>query len=199
MENAQFLDALASKDPTPGGGGASAFMGALAACLCSMVGNLTTGKKKYAEYEEDIQKILKESNLRKENLYALIEEDAKAFLPLSKAYAIPKEDPNRDAVMEKALVDACMPPLKMMRETYAVIDLIERLEVEGTRLAVSDVGVAATAARAALEGAIMNVIINVNSMKDRNVAQSLEKEARTLLEDGVKRCDIVYKKVMEAL
>lgn len=199
METTTFLETLASKEPVPGGGGASAFVGALAASLGSMVANLTTGKKKYAAYEEDIQKILKEAEARRESLYGLIQKDAEAFAPLAKAYGLPKDAENRDSIMESALVTACEPPLSIMRETTAVVDFLEILQTEGSLLAISDVGVAATCARAALEGAVMNVFINTKCMKNREKAMQIDSEARMLLENGTKRCETIYKHVMEEL
>lgn len=199
METSAFLKELASKAPVPGGGGVSALLGSLSAALASMVSNLTTGKKKYAAYEDDIQEILKKAEISREKLYALIEADAAAFEPLSKAYGLSKEDPNRDAIMEDALFNACQPPLEIMRETYTIIDLLEELVIKGSRLAISDVGVAATAARAALEGAIMNVIINTKSMKNRETAKNIDEEAKKLLLDGVKRCEAVYTSVTKEL
>ena len=93
-----FIENLSSVAPVPGGGGAAALMGGVASALCSMVANLTTGKKKYIDYEEDIQDVLKKTKILNDEILELIEEDAKAFEPLSKAYSIPKDDPTRDEV-----------------------------------------------------------------------------------------------------
>ena len=87
----EFVEALYSKAAVPGGGGAAALVGAVGTALAGMVGNLTTGKKKYAEFEEDIQRILKEAQALQDRLLAMIDEDAENFLPLSKAYGLPKE------------------------------------------------------------------------------------------------------------
>ncbi|NLO41248.1 MAG: cyclodeaminase/cyclohydrolase family protein, partial [Ruminiclostridium sp.] len=111
MEIHEFINQLSSKAPVPGGGGASALIGAIGVSLCSMVANLTSGKKKYAEYQQDIEKILEVSQASISRLLALIEKDAEVFEPLSAAYGIPKEDPNREAVLEKALVAACSVPM----------------------------------------------------------------------------------------
>lgn len=199
MQTEEFLKALASKEAVPGGGGVSALMGSLAAALCSMVGNLTTGKKKYAEFEPAIQEILKKAEASRNRLYDLIEEDAKAFKPLAEAYAIPKDDPTRSSVMEKALKNACVPPMDMMEETLRIVDLIEELAEKGSRLAVSDVGVAAAAAKAAMEGAIMNVIINCNSMEDSMYAAVMAGHAVEMLREGQDRCDAVYNYVFDTL
>ncbi|MBP5303483.1 MAG: cyclodeaminase/cyclohydrolase family protein [Clostridia bacterium] len=194
-----FLEKLASKEPVPGGGGVSALVGALSAALCSMVGNLTTGKPKYADYEQEIQEILQKAEKKRATLLQLIEEDAKAFAPLARAYGIPKDDPSRETVMEEALEIACQPPLAIMREVYETIDWMETLETKGSKLAISDVGVAAACGRAALEGAIMNVKINTKSMKNRELAEKINWEADFLLKDGQKRCDALYTRVTEVL
>lgn len=109
-----FAEVLASKAPVPGGGGAAALAGALGVALCSMVGNFTTGKKKYAAYEEDVQRMLAEGETLRARLLELVEADAAAFEPLSRAYAIPKEDPTRDAVLEEAALNACKAPMEMV-------------------------------------------------------------------------------------
>ena len=199
MQTEAFLNELASKEPVPGGGGASALVGAVGAALCSMVGNLTAGKKKYAEYEADIQRILTEAEQRRQALYALIEADAAAFRPLAEAYGIPKDDPTRDERMEAALLRACEPPMAMLREVFAVVKLAEELARKGSRLAVSDVGVAAAACRCALQGAIMNVYINTKSMKNREKAARIDAEATRLLSEGTAACDAVYAAVTDEL
>ena len=114
METSAFLKELASKAPVPGGGGVSALLGSLSAALASMVSNLTTGKKKYAAYEDDIQEILKKAEISREKLYALIEADAKAFEPLSKVYKLPKDTPNYDQLLENCLRQAAKVPFKIL-------------------------------------------------------------------------------------
>ncbi|MBR0094824.1 MAG: cyclodeaminase/cyclohydrolase family protein, partial [Synergistaceae bacterium] len=103
----RFSELLAEKLPTPGGGGAAAYVGALSAALCSMVGNFTLGKKKYAEFEEDVKEILLKAERLRLRLLSLVDEDAQAFSPLAEAYALPKDAPRRDEILEKALLNAC--------------------------------------------------------------------------------------------
>ena len=196
MNTEQFLLDLSSSDPVPGGGGVSALVATLSSALCSMVGNLTSGKKKYAEYQADIERIIAQACIRRESLYAFIEKDAEAFEPLSKAYSIPKDDPKRDEILEKALKDAAQTPLNLMKEIVFLVPMLEELSVKGSKLAVSDVAVAATLARAAIEGAVMNVYINTKMMKDRAVADEMNKEADEMLDDTVIRCQKVYHSVM---
>ena len=198
-----FLEELASGAPVPGGGGASAACGALAAALASMVANLTTGKKKYAEYEDDIQRILADSAKKMKELTALADEDAKAFEPLAKAYSLPKSTEEelayREEVMKKVLYDASIAPLHIMETVSEVILLIEEVAQKGSVMALSDAGVAAVFAQAALKGASLNVFINTKSMKDRETAAELNTKAHALIADGSARTEAVFSKVMERL
>ena len=184
MSIRQFTDALASSAPVPGGGGASALCGALAAALGSMVCNLTVGKKKYADVEEEVKETLQTTEALRTELLALIREDAEAFEPLSRAYSLPRETEEeirlRDTVMEEALRRAGETPLRMMRAAAKLVPPLRFLSEKGSRLVVSDVGVAAYFARAALEGAALNVYINTRLMKDRSFAEAMEREADEL-------------------
>ena len=177
----EFADALAAKVSVPGGGGAAAYIGALGVALCSMVGNFTTGKKKYAEYEEDVQRMLAEGETVRARLLELVEEDAAAFYPLSQAYGIPKEDPTRDEQLEKCTKAALAGPLEMMRQIAKAIELLEEMNVKGSRMLISDVGCGAVCAAAAMRAASMNVFINTKGLKDRDYAAKVEAEADELL------------------
>lgn len=198
-----FLEELASSAPVPGGGGASAACGSLAAALASMVANLTTGKKKYAQYEEDIQRILREAEEKRNALVALADVDAEAFAPLAKAYSLPKnteeEIAYREEVMKKVLYDASIAPLRIMETVSEVILLIEEVAEKGSVMALSDAGVAAVFAEAALKGASLNVFINTKSMKDRDTADELNAKAHALIADGSARTEAVFSKVMKRL
>lgn len=199
MSARSFSEVLASSEPVPGGGGASALIGALGAALASMVANLTTGKKKYAEFEPDIQRILKKAAELREALLPLIDEDAKCFEPLSKAYGLPKDDPDRDAVMEDALRLACTAPLAIMKTAAEVIDLHAELAVKGSTLMISDVGVGVLCCKTALMGASLSIFINVRLMKDRAYADALKDETDALLEKYCPLSDKVYAQVLEKL
>ncbi len=194
-----FIRELGSKAPVPGGGGASALIGAIGVSLCSMVGNLTSGKKKYAAYQQEIEDIIKKAQASADKMLSLIQKDAEAFEPLSKAYGIPKDQENRDEILENALVTASLVPMEILEETSHVIDFIEELAVKGSRLAISDVAVAATACKSALEGAVMNVYINTKLMKNTTYAASLNQKAARLVEDCVMRCDKVYRDITKDL
>lgn len=185
----EFASKLASKDAVPGGGGASALVGALGAALASMVGNLTVGKPRYAAVEEDVRKLTVRANAAREKLLALIAEDARAFEPLSKAYGIPRDDPDRESIMEAALRRASEPPLEMMRVCAEVVEILSGLIDKGSVLAVSDVGVGAALAGAAMKGASLNVFINTGLMKDAAFAAALNAEADRLLEENISKAD----------
>ena len=195
----RFLNELSSAAPVPGGGGASALMGAVASSLCSMVANLTTGKKKYAEYQGDIDRILEVTAKLTDEIAELIEKDAEAFEPLSKAYSIPKEEPGRDEILENALHVASDAPFEIVAKTLEVADLIEELSVKGSRLAISDVGVAASACRAAATGASMNVYINTKLMKDREYASSMNEKTDKAVAEVIAKCDKAYELVLGGL
>ena len=176
-----FAEVLASKAPVPGGGGAAALAGALGVALCSMVGNFTTGKKKYAAYEEDVQRMLAAGETLRARLLALVEADAKAFEPLSRAYAIPKDDPARDTVMEEATLNAVQAPVDMVTCCGEALLLLEEMLEKGSRLLLSDVGCGALLCKAAMESAAMNVFVNTGSLRDRATAARLEQQVDAAL------------------
>ena len=169
-----FIEVLASKAAVPGGGGAAALAGAIGMALGSMVCNLTTGNKKYAQYEEAIQEILEKAAKLEEELLSMIDKDAEGFFPLSKAYGLPttteEEKQYKAETMEKCLKVACEVPMNIVRLCYDSIKLHEELVDKGSKLAISDVGCGVQCLRAAILSGQLNVIINVNSMKDREYA-----------------------------
>lgn len=194
-----FLEELSSGAPVPGGGGASALMGSVSSALCSMVANLTTGKKKYAEYQGDIERILKDTAVLTDKIADLMQKDADAFEPLAKAYSIPKEEPGRDELLENALKVASDAPFEIVETMNDVSLIIEELAVKGSRLAISDVGVAAAACRAAVCGASMNVYINTKLMKDREYAASVNEKTDAVVKAVCDRCDKAYNDVLGGL
>lgn len=182
MKTNEFCTLLASSSPTPGGGGASALCGALAAALCSMVCLLTSGKEKYAEFEENTIAAAKKAEGLRSKLLSLINEDAEAFYPLSRVYAMPKTDPERAVKMEAALLSAALPPLEIMRCTAEIIELCAQLYGKSSVLAASDIGCASALAEAALKSAVMNVKVNTRLMKQREKADELDEEAAEIME-----------------
>lgn len=178
----RFLEALASSAPTPGGGGAAALCGALGIALGNMVGSLTLGKKKYADVQEDIAELNAKAEALRAGFVALVDADAEAFAPLSRAYSIPKDDPARDEIMEPALLKAAEAPLEIMRKCAEALELISGYAAKGSALAISDAGCAAALCGAAMEAAALNVKINTKSMKNRAVADSINAEMNELLQ-----------------
>ena len=176
-----FATSLAAKEPVPGGGGAAALVGALGVALCSMVGNYTAGKRAYADVEDDVQRMLGEAEGVRRRLIEFVQEDADAFMPLSQAYAIPRDDPKRAEVLEECTKMACDAPLEMMRQTVKAIALLEEMGQKGSRMLLSDIGCGALLCRAALEAASLNVYVNTKTLKDREFARAVEQECDDLL------------------
>ena len=195
----QFLSELSSNAPVPGGGGASAAVGAFAAALGMMVTNLTIGKKKYADYEEEVKAVRDRLEGLRDQLIDLVDGDAVAFEPLSKAYSIPKDDPERDTIMENALYEASVVPMSIMETVLAAAKELEILVAKGSKLAVSDVGVGILSAQAAIEGASLNVYINTKSMKDRERAAALDAKADAIIAEGAALKARIYDGVLAAI
>lgn len=195
----QFLAELSSNAPVPGGGGASAAVGAFAAALGMMVTNLTIGKKKYAEYEEELIACRARLEELRDQLIDLVDGDAVAFEPLSKAYSIPKNDPSRDQIMEDALYEASVVPMSIMETVLAAAKELEILVEKGSRLAVSDVGVGILFAQAAIEGASLNVYINTKLMKNRERADEMNAKADAIIAEGAALQKSIYGGVLAAI
>lgn len=186
-----FAEALASKASVPGGGGAAALVGALGIALCSMVGNFTIGKKKYAAVEEDVKAMQVKAETLRLRLLELVDADADAFAPLAKAYSIPKDDPTHDEVLEAATLNACNAPVEMVERCAEAIDLLDEMMQKGSRMLISDVGCGALLCKAAMESSAMNVYINTKSMKDRTEAGRIESKVDGLLEKYRVRADYI--------
>lgn len=203
MKIEEFVEILASKAPVPGGGGASALTGAIGTALGGMVGNLTVGKKKYKDVEDEIREQMKKAQQLQAELLTLIDKDAEAFEPLSKAYGLPKHTEEelayRNQIMEEALVRASLVPLQIMETVSEAISILEVMAEKGSRIAVSDAGVGVQFCRAALLGASMNVLINTKLMKNREKAEELNQQCEKLIADGVKRADAVFEIVMASI
>lgn len=175
-----FLDDLASKKPTPGGGATSAVAGAMAAALVSMVAKLTVvkAKDKGKEFEEIEEKA---ERLRKE-LLLLADEDCQAFERVMQAYRTKKEEPGRLRKIQKALEEASQVPLETAEKSVAVVKLANDCAREGNQNAVSDARVALELATAAVYGALENVRINLESIKDSKFGEEIKEKIDNLLE-----------------
>ena len=209
-----FIEVLASKAAVPGGGGAAALTGAIGIALGNMVGSLTVGKKTYADVEDEIieckkeaipvegyarEKCKKEADEIAKEFLELMDKDAEAFEPLSRAYGLPKSTPEeiaeKEEIMENALNVACGVPIEIMKTCARGIDLVEVFAAKGSRIALSDAGVGATLLKSAMQGASLNVYINTKSMKDRKRAEELNQLADSLREEYEAKADRIFAKV----
>lgn len=199
----EFLDVLSSKEPVPGGGGASALAGALGNALGQMVANLTIGKKKYAQVEDEIKELAERMKGIQGQFTALADQDAKVFAPLAKCYSLPsgteEEKAYKAEVMEARLLDASLVPMEIMEKASEMLEIMDILADKGSRMAVSDVGVGVQFIRTALLGVVMNVYINTKSMKNREKAEEMNEKAERLIKEGTEAADRIYQKVLEQL
>lgn len=177
-----FVAVLASDAPAPGGGGAAALAGALGTALGSMVGALTVGKQRYAAVESEINALMARCRALQEELLDQVPADAEGFLPLARAYGIPKDDPSRPAVLEEATITACAAPIRIMELCCESLEAIRVLAEKGSRLAVSDAGCAAALVKGALQAASLNVFINTKSLRNRALAEELNGKCLGMLE-----------------
>jgi len=191
----EFVSVLASDAPAPGGGGAAALVGAIGTALGNMVGSLTVGKKKYADVQDEIIALKAKCDDLQKQLLDQVEADEVNFLPLAKAYGIPKDDPNRDKVMEEATIIACSTPMKIMELCCEAIEAIAVFAAKGSRLAVSDAGCGAVCCKAALQAASLNVFINTKSLKNREVAEEMNAKCFGMLDKYCAMADEIFAEV----
>ena len=199
----EFAKVLGSDAPAPGGGSAAALSAANGISLTKMVCELTIGKKKYAEVEEEMQKYLTDlKNMQQEFLH-FSDRDAEVFAPLAECYRLPsatlEEKEHKDAVMEEKLLDASMVPVEIMEKSLELLEILDVLADKGSRMAVSDVGVAVQFTRTALLGAVMNVYINTKSIKNREKAEEINQKAKRMIKIGTSQADEIYEKVLAQL
>ena len=199
----EFITALASRAPVPGGGGAAAYVGALGMALGNMVGNLTVGKKKYRDVEEEILALMKRGEELMTRLEELVSEDAIAFRPLSDAYRLPsgteEEKAFKEQQIQAALPEAARVPMEIAKLSLEVIRLQESFAEKGSVLAVSDAGCGAAFARAALMSARLNVLINLKLMDEGPLKEAMRREIDGYTEEGIELADRVFGNVEERL
>jgi formiminotetrahydrofolate cyclodeaminase len=195
----EFIEALASKSPTPGGGGAAALVGAIGTALGNMVGSLTAGKPKYADVEDEIVALKRQADKLQQRLLHLVKRDDEVFRPLAKAYGMPsaKEDERRHkaSVMEGCLRRCCAVPLEIMEVCAEAIELHGRFAEKGTAIAISDVGCGVVCCKAAMQAASLNVFINTKSMADRSFAGKVNAQANALLAASLPKADAIFSDV----
>ena len=188
----EFVEVLASNAPVPGGGGAAALVGALGTALGNMVGSLTVGKKKYADVEAEIIALKAKCDALQKDLLDQVPADAVGFEPIAKAYGIPKDNPDRDRILEEATIVACQVPMKIMELCCESIEAISVFAAKGSRLAVSDAGCGAVCCKAALQSASLNVFINTKSLKNRELAEELNAKANGMLDKYCAMADEIF-------
>jgi len=188
MSCKDFIDALASSAPVPGGGSGVGFGGAMGMALCNMVGSLTIGKPRYADVEEELQALMAEGLEIQQNLLEVMDRDAIAFTPLAKAYSLPSGTEAEKAHKKRVLTNesklACHVPLEAARWAVRGLEIQKRMAQIGSRLVISDVGCGAAFLHAALIASRLNVIININVMNDQFFAETARAEANGLFIRG---------------
>jgi methenyltetrahydrofolate cyclohydrolase len=198
-----FLDELASRNSTPGGGSAAALMGAMGAALLSMVCHLTIGKAKYREVEAELSTVLSRTEQLRRQLTEMIEEDVESFGTVMRAYAMPRRTPEesglRSQAIQNALRDAAQVPLRCCRVCREIIDLSAVVARKGNPYVVSDAGVAVLVAHAALRSGALNVMINVKAMTDREFAANQLTELDELLAQASVAAEACYQSVRQAI
>lgn len=199
----QFIEELASAAPTPGGGAACAYVGVLATCLTSMVGNLTVGKERYRNVEEEARQKLVQLEGIRERLANLVRADEEAFAPLAAAYRMPRgtdeERALREAAVQEALYGASEVPLEVMETILEALGVAKFFAYNGNRSALSDIGAAATFARAAAHGVRMTVVANISSMKDEQRERIYKQRMDSLLADIDQQSEFVESYVLDYL
>lgn len=203
-----FVDELASKSPAPGGGSIAALSASLASSLASMVFNLTVGKKEYMEYEDKLQKDIDESlqkvGILKDEFLELMERDTNAFLSLMKAFKMPKSTEEEVKIRKEKISEGNKQsleiPLEVANKAYEIYNYIYIAVMYGNKNALSDAGVAASLTETAVEGAILNVKINIMGLKDESYKNDLRDKCNVLLEKSKKRkeeiMNIIEKKLI---
>lgn len=198
----EFIDVLASREPVPGGGGASALTGAIGIALGAMVGELTVGKEKYAEHEAEISNLIFRSQELIQQFDELVTKDAEAFLPLAEAYKMPKFTPEeseaREQAVQAALVAAAEVPLEIAENCVKALRILDSFSLIGSRMAVSDAGTGAAICLAALKGARLNVLVNLQLMKDKEKRKELSDKLDAITDTGIHLADITYARVEKA-
>lgn len=192
-----FAASLASRDPVPGGGGASALCGALAASLCAMAARLSGGKKKTPEQLKRLEEIVTRADALREKLLALIEADAAGFAPLAAAYRLPKDAPDYCETLRKATLAACKAPAEMLACCAEAAGLLEEMQTLSGKMLLSDVGCAAALCRAAMESAALNVLVNTHALPGDADAELLNVYVRQTLDADLSRLEAITLSVRE--
>lgn len=200
MKVTEFADVLASDAPAPGGGSTAALEGALGAALTAMVCRLTEGRKKYEEHQDHVLAVKEQAAALQTRFINVMDRDTEAFMVISNAYSMPKateeEKAARSAAIQGGLVTCTETPMEMMELAAETIALTESLLGRFNTASASDLGVAALSLRAAVQGAWLNVLINIGSLKDRELAETYRARGAALVERVLTLADKVYETVL---
>lgn len=200
---ADFLDALASRQATPGGGSAAAIMGAQAAALISMAANLTLGKPKYADVEPEMRQLVTESEALRAQLTQMIKADSQVFAKLMLCYGLPKttdaQQQSRSVQIQTVLKEATLVPLECARACAKTIALSQRAAQQANRAVVSDVGVAVLSGYGGLKGAALTVYINTESINDSVFVERKLAELESILYGTEEQTEAIYQLVKHKL
>lgn len=203
LKTAEFVDLLASDAPAPGGGSAAALEGALGAALTAMVCGLTVGKKKYAEFEELARSAQTKALDLKARFVDVMDRDTEAFNVVSAAFGMPKatdeEKAARSAAIQKGLEGCTRTPFEMMELAVETLELTASVLGKSNDSAASDLGVSALSLRAAIQGAWLNVLINIGSLKNKELAEDYRAKGEALLAKALPLADQIYDAVVKSM
>ena len=203
LKTAGFVDLLASDAPAPGGGSAAALEGALGAALTAMVCGLTVGKKKYAEFQELAEEAQKKATDLKARFVDVMDRDTEAFNVVSAAFGMPKatdeEKAARSAAIQKGLEGCTKTPFEMMELAVETLELTASILGKSNDSAASDLGVSALSLRAAVQGAWLNVLINIGSLKNKELAADYQAKGEALLAKALPLADQIYDTVVKSM
>lgn len=195
-----FTELLASDAPAPGGGSAAALEGGIGAALTAMVCELTAGKKQYAEHRDFILEVQKKAEALRVRFVDVMDRDTEAFLVVSDAFAMPKgtdeEKATRSAAIQAGLVKCTETPFEMMEMATETLELAASILGKFNEAAASDLGVAALSLRSGIQGAWLNVLINIGSLKDKELAADFRAKGEALLARALPLADQVYNTVL---
>ena len=203
LKTAEFVDLLASDAPAPGGGSAAALEGALGAALTAMVCGLTVGKKKYAEFQELAEEAQKKATGLKARFVDVMDRDTEAFNVVSAAFGMPKatdeEKAARSAAIQKGLEGCTKTPFEMMELAAETLELTASILGKSNDSAASDLGVSALSLRSAIQGAWLNVLINIGSLKNKELAEDYRAKGEALLAKALPLADEIYDTVVKSM
>ena len=200
LKVAEFIDLLASDAPAPGGGSAAALEGAIGAALTAMVCGLTKGKKKFAEFNDLAVETEVKALALKDRFVDVMDRDTEAFNVVSAAFGMPKETDEekaaRSAAIQKGLEGCTATPFEMMEIALETLEMTDSILGKSNDSAASDLGVSALSLRAAVQGAWLNVLINIGSLKNKELAEDYRAKGEAILAKALPLADKIYAEVL---